>query len=496
MKIITTIISLISILSISAFAAGDVYPTGKYTHCIDNSRFEKNDLRFTATNIVKISSGLQHVATLSSLGVVRVYGEYSWGITNVPIMATNVISISAGDFHTLALTISGKVYAWGAGFNWQCSVPKEATDIIAIAAGGYHSSAIRRDGKIISWGDNRYGQITPPKTLTNAIKISSGTYHNIALTDDGRVVGWGLNNYKQCNIPNGISNVVSIAAKDDVSSALLSDGRIISWGKLTPNQSMPNIFPTNSSGKLHSVYISGGVTPISFQQPESILTVGTRHVIDSGIIGSYPMNFRWFKNGYIINNSSNSFLAITSAGIYECRTVIGTNLSRGNPIYVSENKTFSTNISFIDRDDYTKGNCKSKYGNGYYLLSNLNTNSSYISISSGLPFEYYKPADSDIRAVERVSGGGRFSGCIYDNTTINFTVSKIGKLSIYFMEPAGGRSVAVEIYDYLGNLLDKRNVYNLNIGQYLTWDIKVPVIVKVKKISGSNAVVSGIFISS
>jgi len=54
------------------------------------------------------------VPVIQSPGQVIVWGDNTYGQTNVPASATNVIALAAGDGHCLALRADGTVEAWGA----------------------------------------------------------------------------------------------------------------------------------------------------------------------------------------------------------------------------------------------------------------------------------------------------------------------------------------------------------------------------------------------
>jgi hypothetical protein len=72
-------------------------------------------------------------------GQVNVWGDNSYGQTNVPANATNVIALAAGDYHCLALRTDGTVVAWGEDSSGQTDIPPNLTNVVSIAAGSSHS---------------------------------------------------------------------------------------------------------------------------------------------------------------------------------------------------------------------------------------------------------------------------------------------------------------------------------------------------------------------
>jgi hypothetical protein len=94
---------------------------------------------------------------------------------------SNVIAIAAGYLHSAALCSNGTVVVWGDDTYGQTNVPAGLTNVVAIAAGDFDTLALRRDGTVVGWGDNSYGQISVPASVMNAVTVASGNYHGLAL---------------------------------------------------------------------------------------------------------------------------------------------------------------------------------------------------------------------------------------------------------------------------------------------------------------------------
>jgi alpha-tubulin suppressor-like RCC1 family protein len=136
---------------------------------------------------------------------------------------TNLVAVSTGIEHGLALQRDGSVIAWGNGNHGQATIPLEATNVIAVSAYNYNSMALRADGTVVVWGDNWQGQTNVPPGLSNVVRIAAGDYHCMALKSDGTVVVWGDNWKGQTNIPPGLTNVVAIAGGGRHCLALVGD---------------------------------------------------------------------------------------------------------------------------------------------------------------------------------------------------------------------------------------------------------------------------------
>ena len=155
-----------------------------------------------------------------------------WGAGQVlPANApTNVIAISTSMDHSLALKSDGTVFAWGNNMNGQCTVPAGLGNVGKIAAGEFFSVALRNDGSIVTWGANDYGQRDLPAGLTGVRDISAGHAHCLALKTNGTVVAWGCNVFGQTNVPSGLNGVRSALAVWNYSVALRSNGTVVAWG--------------------------------------------------------------------------------------------------------------------------------------------------------------------------------------------------------------------------------------------------------------------------
>ncbi len=71
----------------------------------------------------------------------------------------------------------GTVTVWGDNTFGQTNIPPDLSNVVAIAAGWYHSLAVKADGTIAPCDTNS----TVPQGLTNAIAVGAGLYHNLAL---------------------------------------------------------------------------------------------------------------------------------------------------------------------------------------------------------------------------------------------------------------------------------------------------------------------------
>src|SRR5215204_193267 len=141
-------------------------------------------------------------ATAASYGRVVGWGSGQVFPANGP---TNIVAISTAMDHSLALKADGTVFAWGNNMNRQCEVPAGLTGVTKIAAGEFFSVALKTNGSVVIWGANDYFQRDVPAGLSGVKDISAGHGHIVALKNDGTVVAWGCNIFDQAKVPTGLN---------------------------------------------------------------------------------------------------------------------------------------------------------------------------------------------------------------------------------------------------------------------------------------------------
>ncbi len=141
-----------------------------------------------------------------------------------------VTAIAVGTAHTMALRDDGTLLVWGDNSFGQTNVPVGLSSVVAISAGNNHCLALRADGTLAVWGDNGYGQGAAPAGISNVVGVSCGPSYNLVLMRDGTVAGWGNDVYGQTDIPAGLTNVRSVYAGYYNGFALMPDGNLVQWG--------------------------------------------------------------------------------------------------------------------------------------------------------------------------------------------------------------------------------------------------------------------------
>ena len=164
---------------------------------------------------------------------ISVWGDNTYGQTNVPPVGSNVIALAAGDYHCLALRADGTVAAWGDNSFGQTNVPFDLTNAVSIAAGSMSSLALRSDGTVAIWGTIEPTDVSnAPPNVTNVVALAAGpgAQHALVLRGDGTVVDWGNPSYGLTSIPPMAQNIVNVAAGNFFAVAVRADGTVVTWG--------------------------------------------------------------------------------------------------------------------------------------------------------------------------------------------------------------------------------------------------------------------------
>ena len=103
----------------------------------------------------------------------------------------------------------------------------------------------------------------------------------------------------------------------------------------------------------------------------------------------------------------------------------------------------------------------------------------------------------DRRALARPSSPDRLAACWYGDTIVfDLEVGESSRhVTMYFVDwdQQDVRKQTVQIRTVGGEVLDHRELTAFHAGKYLTWRIQGRVQVEIRKDTGNNAVISGIF---
>ncbi len=155
--------------------------------------------------------------------------------------------------------------------------------------------------------------------------------------------------------------------------------------------------------------------------------------------------------------------------------------------------------SFIKIDTTTQGSWKNVYAqNGYAIAASAAQNPAGMSMAFTSKSDWvWAASTADARALQKPAATDRIASCWYGVTTFDITIdsgSQSSRLAMYCVDfDKIGRSQKIDVLDSMGRLLDTRSLANFSGGQYLVWDITGKITLRIAKVAGANAVVSGLF---
>jgi hypothetical protein len=161
-----------------------------------------------------------------------------------------------------------------------------------------------------------------------------------------------------------------------------------------------------------------------------------------------------------------------------------------------------TSASFALSDVTTQGNWRGVYGaDGYALADNGTSLPAYARLSiSGAASWTWAAATADPRAPQDPIDAGRRASCWYSGASFTYdlelTDGATHRVGLYAVDwdQDNSRAQRVEVIDAAtSTVLDARDLANFTGGQYLAWDLRGHVQIRITHLGGANAVVGGLF---
>jgi subtilisin family serine protease len=162
----------------------------------------------------------------------------------------------------------------------------------------------------------------------------------------------------------------------------------------------------------------------------------------------------------------------------------------------------TTSAIFVGLDTATHGDWLGTYGAaGYNVVGDTTSLPAYATITpTGHDSWTWAASTSDTRALRRAVANGRVAATWYAGTSFDVTIGLADgqphQVAFYCLDyDSVARSQRLDVFDAATSaLLDTRTVNAFNGGQYLTWTVTGSVRVRVTRLTGNNAIVSGVFI--
>jgi hypothetical protein len=158
--------------------------------------------------------------------------------------------------------------------------------------------------------------------------------------------------------------------------------------------------------------------------------------------------------------------------------------------------------AFVKADAATQGTWQHTYGGDGYNVVDAGPPSypSYATVTPVGNADYvWQASTADVRALQKPPpAADRIAAAWYAANSFSIDLNLTGgthQVALYLLDyDGGGRQERIDVLDAVsGKLLDSRTVGGFQGGEYLVWDLSGRVLVRVTKLSGSNAVLSGLF---
>ena len=212
---------------------------------------------------------------------------------------------------------------------------------------------------------------------------------------------------------------------------------------------------------------------------------------------SSPVTFRLYGYNEVSTNYSG---LLNNVGFFGGQP--GQDLKVEGTLRVDPNQIPSTSATFFGKDTTTQGNWKGVYGaNGYNVLNHAINYPNYATATASGKLNYtWASSTSNVRALQKpASATDRFAGCWYSasNFTVNLNLTDglVHRVALYCVDwDTTARAETIEILDASNNaVLSSQSVSSFNGGQYLIWDLKGHLLIRLIRTGSFNAVLSGLF---
>jgi alpha-tubulin suppressor-like RCC1 family protein len=281
------------------------------------------------TDIIAISTALDHSLALKSDGTVFAWGDNMNGQCDVPPGLQNVTKIAAGEFFSVALKADGTIVTWGANDYGQRDVPSGLTGVRDISAGHAHCLALKNNGTIAAWGCNVFDQTKIPSRLAGVKSVLAVWNYSVVVKSNGTVEAWGVNDTGQTDVPAGLANVIAVAGNNNYCMALKNNGTITAWGQHPPLPAGLDSVVAIAAGETHAMALTSSGNIVTWglnRSGETIVPSGLNNPFaiaaswhySAALVGrlSIPSDFlltnaRWAPNTFSVSLTSQNGLAYT-----------------------------------------------------------------------------------------------------------------------------------------------------------------------------------------
>ena len=332
----------------------------------------------------------------------------------------------------------------------------------------------------------------------SAVLVSSPGHGTLALNSNGSFTYTPTANY------SGPDNFSYKASDGDIDSNVANVDFTITSVNDSPTLNLLSDLTINEGAGLQTVNLSG----ITAGGGESQVLTVSASSSNPGLIPNPSVSYAspnttgsiGFSPVPNANGTATISVQVTDAG----GTATGgiDTITRTFLVTVIPVGTSPTSATFLGKDTTTQGNWRGFYGADGYNVINFKVNyPSYATATpSGQADHTWASSTSDVRALSKPAATtDRIASCWYAYKTftvnLNLTDGLTHRVALYCLDwDTTARSQTIEILDASNNaVLNSQSVTAFNGGQYLVWNIRGHVLIRLTKTGSLNAVLSGIF---
>ncbi|NDC48130.1 MAG: hypothetical protein EBZ61_03435 [Micrococcales bacterium] len=183
------------------------------------------------TKVLDVSTGYEHSCAISDTGLLRCWGDNTYGQINVPELLGPVTQVSSGANVTCAIARKGKLVCWGGDYYALNVIPSNVGPVRAVSVGSGYVCAIEITNQLRCWGGDWRWAAGAPTGFEMAESVSVGSGHLCIVSLAHQAKCWGSNWSGQASVPSDLGLVSQVVASTDWSCALNLLGKVRCWGE-------------------------------------------------------------------------------------------------------------------------------------------------------------------------------------------------------------------------------------------------------------------------
>jgi hypothetical protein len=288
------------------------------------------------------------------------------------------------------------------------------------------------------------------------------------------------------------SHALTAKARDAAGNSTLSLGVSVTVGNLAADTTRPTV---SMAAPAAYATVSGAAVTVSGNAADNVGIVGVQFLLDGVALGAEdtiaPFSVMW--NTTTATNASHALTA-------RARDAAGNSTTSVAVSVTVNNAAVGSSAVFVRADSTAQGTWLGVYGRqGYTLAQGTSSLPAYATVTlTGQAAWTWAASTAVVRALQRPAATDRFAAGWYNSTTfsidVNLTDGLTHQVAVYAVDwDSTTRAERIDVVDAVsGAVLNSRTVTAFNGGQYLVWNLRGHVKLRVTRTAGSNAVLSAV----